>query len=340
MISLGHRKQSAPRHGSLAYLPRKRAKVVKGKIKKWPEATETGFLGFAGFKAGMTHIAFIDKNPHSVYKDQEIFCPVTILEAPPLLMYGLRVYHKSVYGLKATRDVLAENVVQNVYLARKINLPTEINFEQSMQDLDDYIAKEKNVEIRALFASQPHLSSLSRKKPDLFEIKIGGKNIDDILEFGKKYLGKEVRAFDVFKVGQVVDASAVSKGKGFEGPVMRFGTHRVQHKSRKGFRKVGCLGAETPARIMWTVSRAGQRGFHQRVEVNKPIMKISEKGEEINPKGGFVNYGLVKGDYIMIKGSVPGAKKRLVRLRASIRQAHAEMPPEITYVSVASQQFK
>ncbi|NMC04835.1 MAG: 50S ribosomal protein L3 [Candidatus Lokiarchaeota archaeon] len=337
---MGHRKKNAPRHGSLAYAPRKRAKTIKGKIKHWPASNEAGLLGFSGFKAGMTHVAYIVKDPNSPYNDQEIFCPVTILDAPPLLMYGIRIYKITVEGMKAIAEAQAENVKDNKYLARKIALPKEAKPSEQLAKLDEIVSTEKHLEIRGLVATQPHLSGLSRKKPDLMEIKIGGAKPEDAYQYAKDRLGKEIRAFDALKVGQVIDVAAVSKGKGFQGPVKRMRVHRIQHKSRKAVRKVGCLGPETPSRIPWTTPRGGQMGFHQRTEYNKQIIKISEKGEEINPKGGFIKYGLVKGDYIMIKGSVPGPKKRLVRLRASIRGIKDIPAPEITFVSTLSQQLK
>nr|MDO8083713.1 50S ribosomal protein L3 [Candidatus Sigynarchaeum springense]MDO8118485.1 50S ribosomal protein L3 [Candidatus Sigynarchaeota archaeon] len=337
---MGHRKKSAPRHGSLAYLPRKRAKTIKGKIKHWPESSETGLLGFGGFKAGMTHVAYIENDKNSPYKDQEIFCPVTILDAPPLFMYGIRVYKRTMEGLRAIAEAHADSVKDNKYLARKIALPKEIKASEQLAKLDEIVSNEEGLEIRGLFASQPHLSALSRKKPDLLEIKIGGNKISDSFQYAKDHFGKPVRAFDVLKAGQVVDVAAVSKGKGTQGPIKRFRVHKVQHKSRKAVRKVGCLGPETPSRICWTAPRGGQMGFHQRTEYNKQIIKISEKGEEINPQGGLIRYGLVKGDYILIKGSVPGAKKRFVRLRASIRGVKDIAAPEITYVNVLSQQMK
>ena len=71
-------------------------------------------------------------------------------------------------------------------------------------------------------------------------------------------------------------------------------------------------------------------------------MKISEDGDEINPKGGFIRYGLIKSDYLLLLGSVPGPKKRLVRLRTSIRpiKTFTVQSPQITYISKVSQQGK
>jgi large subunit ribosomal protein L3 len=71
-------------------------------------------------------------------------------------------------------------------------------------------------------------------------------------------------------------------------------------------------------------------------------MKISEDADEINPKGGFIRYGLVKNDFVLLLGSVPGAKKRLIRLRSSMRPraVHEVSVPEITYINKLSQQGK
>jgi large subunit ribosomal protein L3 len=42
---------------------------------------------------------------------------------------------------------------------------------------------------------------------------------------------------------------------------------------------------------------------------------------QINPEGGYKHFGLVKGDYIILKGSVPGTYRRLIKLRSQIRNA-------------------
>jgi large subunit ribosomal protein L3 len=92
---------------------------------------------------------------------------------------------------------------------------------------------------------------------------------------------------------------------------------------------------------MWTVAQAGQMGYHKRTEYNKKILKIGEQSEadQVNPKGGFVKYGLVKNDYILVKGSVPGPSKRLIILRKGIR-ANSKNPEaaQINFISTASKQ--
>ncbi|GAG98378.1 unnamed protein product, partial [marine sediment metagenome] len=86
----------------------------------------------------------------------------------------------------------------------------------------------------------------------------------------------------------------------------------------------------------------GQMGFHQRTEYHKRIMQIGENEEEINPKGGIIKYGKISGDYLLVLGSIPGTKKRLIRMRKTIRpQKSFEIKsPEITYISRESQQRK
>lgn len=72
---------------------------------------------------------------------------------------------------------------------------------------------------------------------------------------------------------------------------------------------------------------AGQMGFQTRTELNKRILKFGN-GNEINPKGGFIRYGIIKSYYLLIEGSVPGSKKRLVMIRKAIR---SKLPPIMPY---------
>jgi len=140
-----------------------------------------------------------------------------------------------------------------------------------------------------------------------------------------------------------VDTIAVTKGKGFQGPVKRFGV-RIQYGKAKRSSKarvVGSIGPWSPSRTMWTVPMAGQMGYHKRTEYNKKILKIGEATEvdEINPEGGFVKYGLVKNNYVLLKGSVPGPSKRLVMLRKAVRpHGKHNDPAQISYISTKSKQ--
>jgi large subunit ribosomal protein L3e len=93
---------------------------------------------------------------------------------------------------------------------------------------------------------------------------------------------------------------------------------------------VGCIGAWHPSRVQWTVPRAGQNGYHHRTEINKKIYRIGKAGgngattafdlteKKITPMGGFPHYGVVKQDFLMIKGGIIGTKKRVISLRKTL----------------------
>lgn len=51
----------------------------------------------------------------------------------------------------------------------------------------------------------------------------------------------------------------------------RWGTKKLPRKTHKGLRKVACIGAWHPARVSYTIARAGQKGYHHRTEVNKKV---------------------------------------------------------------------
>lgn len=99
----------------------------------------------------------------------------------------------------------------------------------------------------------------------------------------------------------------------------RWGVKKLPRKTHKGLRKVACIGAWHPSRVMYSVARAGQRGYHHRTETNKKIYRIANGSDAksgstdaditdktITPLGGFVRYGIVNQDFVLIKGSCPG----------------------------------
>ncbi len=129
-----------------------------------------------------------------------------------------------------------------------------------------------------------------------------------------------------------IDVVSVTKGKGWQGPIKRFGLSKQRRKATGKVRHVGTLGPFHPPYVMYTVPQAGQMGFHKRTELNKWVLKIGENPDEINPPSGFPHYGIVKNDYIIVKGSIPGSKKRLVRFRWALRRRDI-VEPKLTYIS-------
>ena len=68
-----------------------------------------------------------------------------------------------------------------------------------------------------------------------------------------------------------------------------------------------------------------------RTENNKQILKIENELDNINPKGGIHKYGLIKNTSVIIKGSIPGPKKRLIVLTKPIRY-NKTLPKEATTI--------
>ncbi|MCC7551200.1 MAG: 50S ribosomal protein L3 [Methanobacterium sp.] len=328
-----------PRKGSVAFSPRKRAARESPSISSWPESEEPCLLGFPGYKVGMTHVTMLDNTKNSPTEGMEISSPVTVLETPPIVVFGIRAYRKTTRGIKAMTDVLAADMDED--LKRKITLPKEYDSEAQLAALKENI--DNVVEIRALIHTKPRLASVPKKKPEITECGVGGSSVEGKLEYVASILGKEINPADVFSDGEHTDAVAVTKGKGFQGVIKRWGV-RIQYgkaaRSSKG-RHVGSIGPWSPERTMWTVPMAGQMGYHQRTEFNKKILKIGEadQADEINPKGGFVKYGLVRNNYLLLKGSLPGPSKRLVILRKAMRpHGKHDDAPQISYISTASKQ--
>ena len=309
----------------MQYSPRSRAKRVYPRIHSWPKSDEPKLLGFAGYKAGMTHTFSVDKRSNTATSNKEVFTPVTVLDCPPIIPFAIRSYSSTPYGLKISGEFSAEKLSKD--LSRKIKTPKKSSPKELTGD-----------ELSVLVHTLPK-SALGKKKPEIFECRIGGATFEDKLKYAKEILGKEIKVSDVFAEGDFLDVCAVTKGKGTQGPVKRFGV-RIQRpkaqRSGKG-RHVGTLGGRGTA-TRWTVPQAGQMGYNTRTEHNKRVLKIGLKGDKITPDGGFVKYGEVTGDYILIKGSVPGPRKRVIRLRPSIRKHPTLEPPEITYTSTLSSQ--
>jgi large subunit ribosomal protein L3 len=337
---MGHRKTHAPKHGSLAYLPRHRAKKPVARIRYWPAITADAprLLGFTGYKAGMTYIFTIEDRRRSPNFGKEVMRASTVIETPPILICGIRTYAKTPYGLQHLTEAWMKDPPAE--LERALVMPENFDTEQMLKKIADHT--DSTAIIRVIAATQPKQTSLAKKKPDITEIQIGGATIPQQLEYAKQLLGKTVTPEEVFKTGQYLDVAAVTTGKGFQGPVKRWGVTILQHKGRKTKRGVATLGPWNPHHVMYSVPRAGQMGYHQRIEYNKRILKIGKDGKEITVKGGYTRYGQVKGPYILIEGSIPGPEKRTIRLRHPARPPREtpEEPPQITYTSLDSPQGK
>ncbi len=320
-----------PRRGSKGYYPRVRSKGLKASIRSWPEiAGSPKVQGFAGYKVGMTHVEMLDYREHSVTAGRYVFIPATVVEVPPLNVIGIRYYGEIWSGKVTLGETWSEKVPKDLerVLPKRNHVPT-LNSESA-----------EVTEIRLIVSTNPReITGIPKKKPDIFELKVGGSSIKDIEDYCKEKLGKQLSFTDFSKPGKFVDVISVTKGKGFQGHVKRFGVKLLSHKNSKHRRMIGTLGPWHPDWVRNTVPQAGQMGTHQRTVHNIRLLKFGTKDEvsAINVKGGFPGYGLVRGDYVLLHGSIPGPSKRLVKFRDASRQRVPDAESlDINYISIES----
>lgn len=329
------------RHGSMAYYPRKRARSLVPHIDSWPEIDEGPKIqGFAGYKVGMTHIIMVDWKKKSETSGQEISMPVTVVEVPPLGVAGIRIYRKTTYGLQVKNEIWANNLDKE--LSRVLSIP-----KKDPKEKIEKIDRKDADEVRLIVYTKPFkVTGVPKKKPEIMEIRVGGGTIEQRIDFAIEKLGREITFRDFSTPGKLVDVIAVTKGKGFQGHIKRFGVKSLPRKNRKHRRMIGTLGPWHPNWIMYTVPMAGQLGNQQRTEYNKRIIKFidienNKPKEDITPAGGFLHYGTIRNPYVLVHGSIPGPNKRLIRFRDPIRPTGVNIEEneiKVVYVSRSSKQ--
>lgn len=322
---MGHRKHSAPRRGSLAYRPRARAGSFIPSIHNWPKigAPTPSLLGFPGVKVGMLHAITTDDREKTPNFGKPLYNSATVVAVPEVSVVGVRFYATE-YG--------ADRAVGEFY-SKEYSGKEGYDPVKAAESWKERLPKVSR--LAALVTVVPNDAGISQKKPILLEVGIGGGDASTQFDFITRVLGKKIKFSEIFKAGSYVDVVSITKGKGFEGPVTRFGVKRKQHKSRKSVRAVGVIGPWHPAAVMYTVPRAGQMGFHQRTESGKRILLLGNgKDDKIDPPGGFLHFGQVETDYAVLRGSIPGSPRRLVLMRYPIRKQYKKVtPPQILELS-------
>lgn len=317
-----------PGRGSKAFYPRKRASRIYPSLNVYPESDKPRAMAFAGYKAGMTHAILFDNKKGSPTFGQELQVPVTILECPPLKVIAVRAYHDTPNGLKVFSEAFAKEMPKEI--SRKLKI--------GKFKTDEKLAHiEKNADrisrVRFVVSTSPAQTAFAKKTPEVFEVEIGGKSAREKIEFAKSLLGKEIKVEDVVKEGEAVDAIAVTKGKGTEGPVKRFGVRIQDRHAKQKLRHVGAISQQVPRKVRWTALMSGQLGYQRRTELNKRVIKIGE-GKDVVPSGGVKRYGVLRGNFVLLQGSVPGPKKRLVLVRPAIRPPKAKVvAPELREIA-------
>jgi len=312
-------KINKPRAGSLAYYPRKKAKTIVARFSSFNEGKDLKILNFYGYKTGMLHIMGLNKHKGSPLMNQRIAIPATVVEFPPVTIFGVKFYAKKGKNPYTLKEFLFYDKASK-FLNRRI---TGANRAKSKGDalktaLDFFETnKEKIKDVRLIVHTNPHLTTIGKKKPEVIELSLSG-NAENKVNYFKEKVGKNIEIDEVFKENSFLDARAVTIGHGFSGVIKRYGVKRRSHKAEKGPRKVGSVSPWHPPLIMWTVARPGQYGFHTRTAWNLKLLKIV-KPEEVAHKAGWEGYGIVKNKAIILAGSVPGPVKRIIAFRDAIR---------------------
>lgn len=342
---MSHRKFEAARHGSLGFLPRKRCTQHRGKIRKFPKdnaEAQPHLTAFMGYKAGMTHVVREADKPGSKIHKKEVVEAVTILETPPMIVVGIVGYIETPRGLRTLSTVWAHHLSDEV--RRRFYKNWSVSKRKAFSKYaKKYTDEAKNVEpelerirkycqvVRVIAHTQIKKVGLRQKKAHLLEVQVNGGSVAAKVEFAKNLLEKQVPVSSVFSQDEMIDTCAVTRGKGYTGVTTRWGVTKLPRKTHRGLRKIACIGAWHPARVRFSVGRAGQLGYHHRTVINNKIYRIGKAGDagscstdqdltvkSITPMGGFPHYGNVDEDWIMLRGAVVGSRKRVVTLRKSI----------------------
>ncbi len=310
----------SPRKGSLQFWPRKRVNKFLPSVNWKVINSGKNIKGFIGYKAGMFSAEVKDLTPNSMTKDKKIIIPSTVIECPSMKIFSVRFYKNG----KVFKDVLAENLDKE--LKKRVKIPKQEKNNSENLKIEDYD------DISIIAYSQVKKTNV-KKTPDITEIGLAG-SIEEKLNFAQTHLNKEISIKDVFSQGEIVDVRGLTKGKGFSGPVKRFGITLRSHKSEKGIRKVGSIGPWHPARVTFRVPMAGQLGMFTRVHYNLKILSIIKSEEVEKQLKGIKNYGDIKTDYIILYGSVQGPAKRQILITSPLRATKTQGKKIFEFVEV------
>ncbi|XP_068764849.1 ribosomal protein uL3-like isoform X3 [Struthio camelus] len=299
----------------------------------------------------MTHTLREVHRPGLKISKREEVEAVTIIETPPMVVVGVVGYIETPKGLRNFKTVFAEHIsdecrrrfYKNWHKSKKkafTKYCKKWQDEEGKKQLEkDFAAMKKYCKvIRVIVHTQMKLLPLRQKKAHVMEIQLNGGTVADKVDWVRERLEKQVSVHSVFSQNEMIDVIGVTKGRGMKGVTSRWHSKKLPRKTHKGLRKVACIGAWHPARVGYSIARAGQKGYHHRTELNKKIYRIGhgihiEDGKlvknnasthydvtekTITPLGGFPHYGEVNNDFLMLKGCVVGTKKRVLTLRKSL----------------------
>ena len=271
----------------LSVIEEKELLLQKPHIRGWPnqKTKEPTLLAFPGFKAGMSRIVVRIDSPNSHLTQTDREEAVSVVETPTAILFGLRTYRITPYGLKILAEAHSKTDDEYFEKHHKAGYSQE-RYEEQLKMVEETI--DHAVQIRAVIYTQPHLTGIKSRKPYILEIKVGCNTIKEGFEWIKSKMKQGINIDDFTKAGEYLDVIGITKGKGYNGPVKRHGVTLLQKKSKHTKRGVGSIAPWTPARVQWVIARYGQLGYFRRTEYNKRVIGVGEKEETVNPLGGFI----------------------------------------------------
>merc|ERR1711994_725362 len=214
MGKMSHRKFEAPRHGSKGFLPKKRSKRHRGKVKAFPKddpSKPVHLTCFMGYKAGMTHIVREVDRPGSKVNKKEVVEACTILETPPMIAVGVVGYIETPRGMRALKTVWAEHIGEECKrrFYKNWSQSKKKAFTKSCTKWADDLGKkeiEKDLNqmkkycttIRIIVHTQMKLLRRRQKKAHIMEVQLNGGSIGDKGNVAREHFEKEVPVGEVF----------------------------------------------------------------------------------------------------------------------------------------------
>merc|ERR1711971_238199 len=226
--TMSHRKFEHPRLGSLAYLPKRRTRHHRGRIRSFHRdnaASPVHLTAFMGYKAGMTHVVkYQERREGKKMIKKDVVHSATVLECPPMKVVGLVGYVETPRGLRALSTVWAANldaeVKRRMYknwanakkkaftkYADKHKPDAEKSVTRDLARIKKYCSV-----VRVLCATQIRKLHFRQHKAHVLEIQVNGGSIAEKVDWGYGKFEQEFRVGDVFNMNDVIDTIGVTRG--------------------------------------------------------------------------------------------------------------------------------
>ena len=242
---------------------------------------------------------------------KKIWIPVTILECPPMRAFAYVTYIMTPHGKKRHSQVSAAK--QEKDLARKMNL--------AKQPAEPTHPSPANIcDVTLLVHTQPIKAGIGKKTPEVFEVAIGGKTSADKLTTAQGFLRQTYSHLMCSAKANRSTVTSSHAAKDYKERPKDSEPDLEHHKSEKGTRGPGNVGGWTGNRS-WRVAPRTDRIPHEDRD-QQVGGQDRERRERDQPIERTQTLWIGKGTYMLLKGSVGGPSKRLIRLAPARRPNH------------------